>query len=72
MKTGNYYSFEYIFEYVNKWELFKEILADTPKYMSIINGDELKEYSVAFLLNKVLLGYLYYQFVTAVRKDTRK
>lgn len=72
MKTGNYYSFEYIFEYVNKWELFKEILADTPKYMSIINGDELKKYSVAFLLNKVLLGYLYYQFVTAVRKDTRK
>lgn len=72
IKTGNYYSFEYMFEYVNKWELFKEILANTPKYMSIINGDELKEYSVAFLLNKVLLGYLYYQFVTAVRKDTRK
>jgi hypothetical protein len=25
-----------------------------------------------FFLNKVLLGYLYYQFLTAVRKDTRK
>lgn len=25
-----------------------------------------------FVLNKVLLGYLYYQFVTAIRKDTRK
>lgn len=26
----------------------------------------------AMVLNKVLLGYLYYQFLTAVRKDTRK
>ena len=25
-----------------------------------------------FILNKILLGYLYYQIVTAVRKDTRK
>lgn len=25
-----------------------------------------------FVLNQVLLGYLYYQFVTAIRKDTRK
>lgn len=25
-----------------------------------------------FILNKVVLGYLYYQFLTAVRKDTRK
>jgi uncharacterized protein YjbI with pentapeptide repeats len=25
-----------------------------------------------FIVNKILLGYLYYQFVTAVRKDTRK
>lgn len=25
-----------------------------------------------FIFNKILLGYLYYQFVTAVRKDTRK
>lgn len=25
-----------------------------------------------FILNKVVLGYLYYQFVTAIRKDTRK
>jgi len=25
-----------------------------------------------FILNKILLGYLYYQFVTAVRNDTRK
>ncbi len=25
-----------------------------------------------FMLNKIILGYLYYQFVSAVRKDTRK
>lgn len=25
-----------------------------------------------FVLNKIVLGYLYYQFVTAIRKDTRK
>ena len=72
MEIDSYYSYEYIFEDVNKCEFFKKILTNTPKYMSIINGDELKEHSFVFLVNKVLLGYLYYQFVTAVRKDTRK
>jgi len=42
------------------------------KYMAITNYEVLKEYPIIFFFNKVSLGYLYYQFVTAVRKDTRK
>lgn len=43
------------------------------KYIYIGNmDDELKRNSLVFLFNKVSLGYLYYQFLTAVRKDTRK
>ena len=47
------------------------------QYASILNGfDEFKvggyrHYGV-LLFNKVSLGYLYYQFLTAVRKNTRK
>ncbi len=42
------------------------------KYMSIIKLDDFKDAPIMFVINKVGLGYLYYQFVTAVRKDTRK
>ncbi len=43
------------------------------KYISIFNFDDcLKKLPVIFVLNKVFLGYLYYQFLTAIRKDTRK
>ncbi len=43
------------------------------KYMSIVNLDDcLKKNPLIFLLNKLFLGYLYYQFITAVRKDTKK
>ena len=42
-------------------------------YMYILNKDEyFQEHSFIFLMNKIILGYLYYQFLTAVRKDTRK
>jgi hypothetical protein len=47
------------------------------QYMSILNRyDEFKinktiSYSI-LMFNKISLGYLYYQFVTAIRKDTRK
>ena len=34
--------------------------------------EKLKDKPFIFFLNKVSLGYLYYQFLTAVRKDTRK
>ncbi len=43
------------------------------EYMYILNKDkQFEDYGFIFLLNKISLGYLYYQFVTAVRKDTRK
>lgn len=41
--------------------------------MSIVNLDEcIKLNPLIFLFNKVGLGYLYYQFLMSVRKDTRK
>jgi len=43
------------------------------EYMYILNKDKnFQEHGFIFLLNKISLGYLYYQFVTAIRKDTRK
>jgi len=43
------------------------------KYINILS--KIEDFNCSYLamtLNKVSLGYLYYQFVTAVRKDTRK
>ena len=34
--------------------------------------DKLKDHPLTFLFNKISLGYLYYQFLMSVRKDTRK
>lgn len=43
------------------------------KYISILsNIEDFKSSYITMTLNKISLGYLYYQFVTAVRKDTRK
>ena len=43
------------------------------KYINILSKIEIFNGSyIAMSLNKVFLGYLYYQFLTAVRKDTRK
>lgn len=43
------------------------------KYINILSSvDDFNESYVVMALNKVLLGYLYYQFVTATRKDTGK
>lgn len=53
---GHELSVNYIFQYIN--------------ILSSVN-DFNKSYP-AMILNKVILGYLYYQFLTAVRKDTRK
>lgn len=43
------------------------------KYISLLTSKEdfCSNY-LLFILNKVMLGYLYYQFLTAIRKDTRK
>jgi hypothetical protein len=43
------------------------------KYVNILSKLEDFENSYTIMtFNKILLGYLYYQFLTAVRKDTRK
>jgi len=43
------------------------------KYINILSKiEDFNDSYVAMTLNKVSLGYLYYQFLTAVRKDTRK
>jgi len=43
------------------------------KYISIITKmDDFHSDHIVFLLNKVSLGYLYYQFLTSIRKDTRE
>jgi hypothetical protein len=34
--------------------------------------EKLKDKPFILFINKLSLGYLYYQFLTAVRKDTRK
>ncbi len=55
--------------FINPFKAFDYLF----KYIYIGNmDDELKHNSLVFLFNKVSLGYLYYQFLTAVRKDTRK
>ncbi len=56
------YCFEYIF-------ICREY---NPKYLSILSNTSIDEYPKIFLFHKVSLGYLYYQFLLAVRKDTKK
>jgi hypothetical protein len=67
-------------DFFTSWSLVNDghtlcgaFLSDTFKYISIINYDDcIKKNPIIFILNKVLLGYFYYQFITAIRKDTRK
>ena len=42
------------------------------KYATIVTYDDLKDHPKLFLFNKISLGFLYYQFILAVRKNTRK
>jgi hypothetical protein len=52
---------------------YKNFLYESVKYISIVNlDDELKKHPILFVFNKASLGYLYYLFVTAIRKNTRK
>ena len=52
---------------------YKNFLYESVKYISIVNlDDELKKQPILFVFNKASLGYLYYLFVTAIRKNTRK
>lgn len=57
-----HFKIEYIFKICNEfWQ-----------YINITNLEKLKDKPFIFFLNKVSLGYLYYQFLMSVRKDTRK
>lgn len=52
---------------------YKNFLYESVKYISIVNlDDELKKHPILFVFNKAILGYLYYIFVTAIRKNTKK
>lgn len=56
-----------------KLEYIGKIFSQFCKFIYIGNMDNiLKNNSFIFLLNKIMLGYLYYQFLISVRKDTRK
>ena len=55
-----------------KIEYLPKIVNEFWQYINITNLEKLKDKPFIFFLNKVSLGYLYYQFLTAVRKDTRK
>lgn len=55
-----------------KTEYLSKIWDEFWQYINITNLEKLKDKPDVFFINKVLLGYLYYQFLTAIRKDTRK
>lgn len=66
----------FIVSYLTNLYLFSEYLPSLEyifKYINILSQIEAFNQSYFVMtLNKVSLGYLYYQFLTAVRKDTRK
>lgn len=63
----------FTFDYEFSLDLFLDFWNKTAHYMSIVSDDDpLKETPWLFLVNKVGLGYLYYQFVSAIRKDTKQ
>ncbi|MDX9744515.1 MAG: hypothetical protein RBT59_11895, partial [Arcobacteraceae bacterium] len=55
-----------------RFEYLAKIWSELWQYINITNLDKLKDKPFILFFNKVSLGYLYYQFVTSVRKDTRK
>lgn len=64
----------FVVSYITNRFLGNELSIDCVfKYINILSKIEDFDNSYfVMLLNKVSLGYLYYQFLTAVRKDTRK
>ena len=43
-----------------------------PKYLYILTNINIDQNPILFIFHKISLGYLYYQFLTAIRKDTKK
>lgn len=71
MLTNGYLNYKFSLDGHLSWESVGHYIDRTFQFMSIITDK--KEYRNAhwvLFLSKVLLGYLYYQFVSAVRKDT--
>ena len=60
--------------FITTWSLGFEITINNSfKYINILSKiEDFNSSYIAMTLNKVSLGYLYYQFLTAIRKDTRK
>jgi len=56
-----------------KPEYIMKIINEFFHYLYILNKNEiLLAHPATLLFNKLSLGYLYYQFLISIRKDTRK
>jgi len=64
--TLNHFKQDYIAIYKGWHSIYKF------KYLSIFAGIDIDKNSLTFLFHKIFLGYLYYQFLVAIRKDTKK
>ena len=54
------------FNFKNIWDIFHI------KFISLFAKINIDDHPVLFLFHKISLGYLYYQFVSAVRKNVKK
>ena len=57
------FKFDFIYRFFNELSHYVYILDKSDKLVSI---------PILFLFNKVVLGYLYYQLITSIRKDTKR
>lgn len=64
----------FIVSFITTFNLGLDVSIDNIfKYINILSKiEDFNNSYIAMTLNKLSLGYLYYQFLTAVRKDTRK
>ncbi len=63
----------FVVSLITSWSLDSITVDNIFKYINILS--KIEDFNCSYMamtLNKVSLGYLYYQFLTAVRKDTRK
>ena len=63
----------FVVSLITSWSLDSITVDNFFKYINILS--KIEDFNCSYMamtLNKVSLGYLYYQFLTAVRKDTRK
>lgn len=63
----------FVVSLITSWSLDSITVDNFFKYINILS--KIEDFNCSYMamtLNKVSLGYLYYQFLTAIRKDTRK